>query len=276
MRLLFPCILLSSLVFSQDVDKVSGIVANGVTYTYQFMDVKNDIPLTDLDTIQGEFQVIVSETQKFIKILGIEDIDSIFDFDSMVFENLLENEYIGEMLEMLHYTQRAEIDFELDYIDEIVKGEKHPIIVKWMYDDVWNSVKLYATYTQNGVNHFYNFYFDEVTYIGWEHGLTYSKEYSIDIYGETSTQNDEETPIFEAKDEATFIVNDTSLIITSDRINLEKTITRSFSSPEKDIYMVAGALFSIPKRAKYIFYSFDYNESVARFDGYYYFGIKEE
>jgi len=276
LKLLLPFILISSFVFSQDTTKISGVVGNGVIYTYQFMDVKNDVPLTDLDTIHSDFQVVISEGKKFIDISGIEDIDSIFTFDEMVAENLLQNEHIGEMLELLHYTQRNEYEFEVDYIDEIMRGKKRPIIVKLMYDDIWNSVKLYVSFTQNGKNFFYNFYFDEVSYIAWEHGLTYAKEYIIDSYGETDTSGDDEIEVFEAADEAILVVNDTALIIKSEEINLEKVITRSFSSPEKNIYMVLGAMFSIPNHGKWIFYSFDYNREKEGFDGYYYFGIKED
>lgn len=281
MKLILPFLLLATLAFgqddlSQDERKVSGVVARGVTYTFQYMDVNNDLPLTDLDTLQADFQVLISEGQKFVEISGIEDIDSVFEFKEMVTENLLENEHLGEMLEFLHYTQRNEYDFEVDYIDEIMRGGKHPIIVKLMYDDLWNSVKLYASFTQNGKNFFYNFYFDEVNYIAWDHGLTYSKEYTIDSYGETNTSGDEEVDVFEATDEANLVVNDTAFVVTSEKINLEKRITRSFNSTEKNIYMVLGAMFSIPYSGKWIFYSFDYNREKGAFDGYYYFGIKED
>ena len=135
---------------------------------------------------------------------------------------LMDDENRVEVLEMAHYKQRREIEFELDFIDEIVKGVYCPLLVKWMYDDSWNSMKLHATFTHNGRNHIYNFYFDEVTYISWDHGLMYSKEFIIDSYGETDAHGAEEIDVFKANDEGTLVVNDTTLFITTGKINLEK------------------------------------------------------
>lgn len=276
MKLLFAFVLLSHFAFSQDRPKATGIVGNGVYYTHQFEDIKTDEPLSELDTVKSEFRVVISETQKFISLFGILDIDSTFAFDTMRIENLFENEYLTRALTRSNFTQRNDIHFEVDYIKQIVQGGYHPLIVKWVYDDAWNSVKLYASFTQNGVNHFYNFYFDEVTYLGWKHELTYSKTFNFDSYGETNTQSKEEVEVFKETNDGTIVINDTALLINCGKINLDKIVTRSFSSETKNLHMVNGAMISIPKNGKWIFYSFNFDKTKGAFEGYYYFGIREE
>lgn len=276
MKLFLGFLFLSFFSIAQESPKVSGIVGNGVTYTYQYMDVTNDTPLTEIDTIQSEFQVIISESQKFIQLTGIPKIDSLFAFDSLTIENLMENEALGGILKDAHYTQRNDISFEVNYIDQIIKGGYHPIIVKWMYDELWNSIKLFIAFTQNGQNHYYSFYLDEVVYLGWDHEITYSRQFDISSYGEMNSTEAEEVEIFKAFSNATFTVNDTALIIQSEKINLDKAITRSFNTNNKSMYMVNGALFSIPKHSDWIFYSFNFNKDKGNFEGYYYFEIKKE
>lgn len=277
MRLLFPLLLLSGLSYSQSDNSPKGFVANGVVYTLQTMDSEKGVDLTDKDTLQGEFNIIVSESKKFITIEGIEELNNSFQFDTIVIDNLMENEYMAELMVLSKFTQRNEFDFEVDYFDEIIDGKKRPLVVKWLYDDMWNSPKLYISYMQGSKSWFYNFYFEDISYIGWEHGLTFESTYHFNQYGETDTRSGEEVDVFKADDSGTFVVNDTSMVITSEKINLKKNITRSFSSKTEKMFMVQGALFSIPAYSgNWIFYNFDYNFEREAFDGYYYFGIKED
>ena len=276
MKLLLTFILLASSTYGQTDHKVSGIAGNGVVYTYQFTDIMSDDPISDIDTIHSEFDIVISETNKFINISGVKDIDSSFHFDSLMVEDLMKNEYLGEMMKEMNYQERREIDFEVDYIDAIIKGEYCPILVQWMYDELWNSMKLFVAFTQNGKSHLYSFYMDEVTYIGWEHGLMYSKEYLIDAYGETDARGEDEVDVFEANDEGTLVLNDTSMVLTTEKLNLSKVFTRCFNSPDENFYMVNGGILTIKKDKRWIFYSFDFDKERRAFDGYYFLGIKED
>ena len=103
------------LAFSFLAQDASGIIAEGSFFTRQNLDVASGSDMSDLDTIETNFIIAISETNHFIKISGIDDIImNVIEFDSFKIDNYMETDYLASGLKNSHYITSKQLDFDLD------------------------------------------------------------------------------------------------------------------------------------------------------------------
>lgn len=247
----------------------TGFVASGSLFSVQSIDMNTDEGLGEKSIKESDFEIVVNATDRWISIQGITGfIDNEFDFDSIRLDDQMETTVMKESYASLGFEHFKQLDFDVDYVAEVLDGGLHPVIVSLMYDEESESPKFYASFTQKGKTFFYNFYLDDIKYLNWSYGTLFKKRFDCS-----------EVSYFEQNEEGEYIekythenkhqvqLEDDFFSISGPDLQLSGLIKGRFHDTDEAHFVVGEYLISISKEVfnKTIVISSDYNEETGSF-----------
>lgn len=234
--------------------------------------------LSEKQELEGDFEIIVNAVENWVSIKGITgEIDTDFDFDSILVDDFMKTPMMRESFESMGYERFQQIDFDVNYVAEVLKGGLHPVVVSLMHDEESESPKFYASFTQRGKTYFYNFFIDEIKYMNWTYNSLFKRNFNCEelSYFEKDSEG-EYQEIYTRENEHLVQLEDDHIRIHGKDLTIEGHIKGRFHDEDEAHFVVDDYLISISKDLfdQTIVVSTAYDEEAGSFNKIYGFAVK--